>query len=139
MARPRKLTSREAFNRIFWDDRLDRAAFVIGYGDRVADRPREKPLATWDAEGDIPWNRVLYIRCGSMVVWSRTSPDLLASEDLPPTAWRTPPEAKAPPLPVPVPDVVSCPVFREDTAGWQPVETVPVANPATRLRVLTWN
>jgi uncharacterized protein (UPF0248 family) len=82
----RKLTSREAFNRVLWDARLNRAAFRIGYIDRVAGAVREQPLDAWS--GAIPWHRVVHIRCGAAIVWARDAPeDSLAGGLLPPEAW----------------------------------------------------
>jgi uncharacterized protein (UPF0248 family) len=82
-------TSREAYNRVIWDARLDRAAFTIGYRDSLAPRGiRETPLDAWDPNGDIPWHRISYLRCGGMVVWSREPPlDLLSDAELPAAAF----------------------------------------------------
>jgi uncharacterized protein (UPF0248 family) len=89
MARERKLTGREAYNRVFWDGRLNRHAFVIGFTDRLAPSGiGETPLPAWDVQGEIPWHRIQYIRCGGVTVWSRSEPeDRLASGDLPAEAW----------------------------------------------------
>jgi poly(A) polymerase len=86
---PKKRTGREAINRIIWDARLDPAAFVIGYGDRLAEGGvRETPLPAWQDGGEIPAHRLSYIRCGNVIVWSRgADSDLLADADLPAAAW----------------------------------------------------
>ena len=85
----RKRTGREAVNRIVWDDRLDPAAFVVGYVDRLASTGvRETPLPAWEDRGDVPAHRISFIRCGAVVVWSRgEAGDLLADAALPREAW----------------------------------------------------
>jgi uncharacterized protein (UPF0248 family) len=92
MSRDRKLTGREAFNRLFWDVRLDRGVFVIGCADRHAEGGlTEVPLLDWQPDGSIPWHRIAYIRCGPTLVWSRDQEvDRLASDDLPTEAWAVP-------------------------------------------------
>ncbi len=91
MGEARKRTGREAINRIIWDDRLDPSAFMVGYLDRRASEgTREKGLIEWQ-EGDIPSHRVLYIRCGDLLVWSRgESKDRLSDVDLPSECWAVP-------------------------------------------------
>ena len=81
--------SHEIYNRIVWDPRLDRDAFAIGYHDRMAEGGvREALVSEWDPEGDVPWHRIRYFRCGQTVVWDRERQiDLFAADDLPPEAW----------------------------------------------------
>lgn len=83
------MTGQEAFNRLFWDARLNRDVFVVGYTDRVVEGGvREVPLVRWDPKGNVPWHRLLYVRCGTEVVWHRDEAvDRLASDDLPAAAW----------------------------------------------------
>jgi 2'-5' RNA ligase/uncharacterized protein (UPF0248 family) len=93
--------SREIYNRVLWDARLDRGAFVIGYQDRHAPEGiQETPLVEWDPEGDVPWHRIRYFRCGETIVWDRDMHiDLFASDALPPDAWvegAAPPASQAP-------------------------------------------
>jgi uncharacterized protein (UPF0248 family) len=83
-------TITEVYNRIVWDNRLNRNLFVAGFHERVSDTMREKPLAQWDEWGDIPWHRVRYIRCGDVVVWDREERiDLISINKLPSFAWKS--------------------------------------------------
>jgi poly(A) polymerase len=82
-------TIAEVYNRIIWDTRLNRNLFIAGFHERVADGIREKPLAQWDDNSDIPWHRVRYIRCGETIVWDRDDRiDLISTDNLPATAWK---------------------------------------------------
>jgi uncharacterized protein (UPF0248 family) len=63
-------TSREVYDRIRWDPRIDPTRFVIGYESRLPE-PREVAFTAFVPDGDIPWHRVLYFREGSRVVWDR--------------------------------------------------------------------
>jgi poly(A) polymerase len=80
----------EVYNRIVWDARLDADAFVIGYRDRHApDGVLEMAASEWDPDGDVPWHRVRYFRCGETIVWDREQQiGLFAEEALPPEAWK---------------------------------------------------
>ncbi|WP_437962050.1 RNA repair domain-containing protein [Sorangium sp. So ce119] len=70
---PQKLrTSRQVYDQIRWDPRLDPAAFVIGYETRESGA-EEIGLPRFDPEGDIPWHRIRYIRQGTTTVWDRRS------------------------------------------------------------------
>src|SRR5688572_14334967 len=139
MARERKLTGREAFNRLFWDARVNRDAFVMGYTDRRAEGgTRETPLPRWDPQGLIPWHRLLYIRCGDLVVWSRNGEeDYLDSRDLPPEAWATPPveggESRADP------GVRARAVYQVVGQGWEAVASTGSPGSVPRLTIATWN
>jgi poly(A) polymerase len=83
-------TIAEVYNRIIWDGRLNRNLFIAGFHERISDRIREKPLVQWETNGDIPWHRVRYIRCGDVVVWDRERHlDLISSNQLPATAWKS--------------------------------------------------
>jgi len=78
-------TSREVYDQIRWDPRLDAAAFTIGY----ETRDEEIPLPSFDPEGEIPWHRIQFIRRGETVVWDRRlRTDLLAGKrrEPPPSA-----------------------------------------------------
>jgi len=86
MAR-KKLTSREAYNRILWDKRLDRGAFTLGISDRHAGI-EEMHFLDWNPCGDIPWHRIVWIKCGPTIVWARDQEeDALDSGRLPVRAW----------------------------------------------------
>src|SRR5262245_26116655 len=56
----------EIYNRIIWDKRLNKKAFIIGFTDRMSRTGlREKPLIEWNTSDiEIPWHRIQYIRCG---------------------------------------------------------------------------
>jgi poly(A) polymerase len=89
-------TIAEVYNRIIWDTRLNRNMFIAGFHERIADGIREKPLAQWDDNSDIPWHRVRYIRCGDVIVWDRDDRiDLISTDKLPPTAWKLDPAASS--------------------------------------------
>ncbi|MGL5064946.1 MAG: RNA repair domain-containing protein, partial [Microcoleus sp.] len=82
-------TSREIIDRLFWDVRLNRHVFVVGFQDRQsAGRFLEKSLVEWMNQSDIPEHRVRYIRCGDSIVWDRESRlDLVSAGQLPDAAW----------------------------------------------------
>ncbi|MBX7220075.1 MAG: RNA repair domain-containing protein [Blastocatellia bacterium] len=142
-------TSQEIYNRIVWDSRLDRTAFVMGYADRMTTSGlREKMLSDWDPTGDIPWHRVRYIRCGQTTVWDRDERlDLFATDALPPEAWASAshntvsetPKPKPPETDWPV-QVVSSPAFHcQEPVGWNANPEGSFRVVAGRLRVVTWN
>jgi 2'-5' RNA ligase/uncharacterized protein (UPF0248 family) len=79
-ARRKLRTSREIYDQIRWDPRLDSAAFVIGYETRDQGT-QEIALSSFDPEGEIPWHRIQYIRRGETTVWDRRHRiDLLAAK-----------------------------------------------------------
>ena len=72
-------TKQKVYERIRWDPGLDGSWFTIGYEDRARGL-QELPLLDFTPDGDIPWHRVRYIRCGDTVVWDRqTRGDVLDS------------------------------------------------------------
>ena len=89
-------TISEVYNRIIWDTRLNRNLFIAGFHERIADGIREKPLAQWDDNSDIPWHRVRYIRCGEKIVWDRDERiDLISTDNLPENAWKLDPHSSS--------------------------------------------
>ncbi len=83
-------TITEVYNRIIWDANLNRNMFIAGFHERVSDTIREKPLAQWDDNSDIPWHRVRYIRCHETIVWDRENRiDLISTNNLPEIAWKS--------------------------------------------------
>jgi poly(A) polymerase len=83
-------TVTEVYNRIVWDANLNRNMFIAGFHERISDTIREKPLAQWDDNSDIPWHRVRYIRCQETIVWDRENRiDLISTNQLPAIAWKT--------------------------------------------------
>ncbi|NUQ77231.1 MAG: DUF504 domain-containing protein [Polyangiaceae bacterium] len=63
-------TSREVYDQIRWDPRLDPSDFTIGYDTRDHGT-QEMPLPSFDPEGEIPWHRIQFIRRGQTTVWDR--------------------------------------------------------------------
>ena len=46
-------TIRKVYDHTFWDTRLDRNAFAIGYIERMSHEDiREKPFTEWSTDGD---------------------------------------------------------------------------------------
>jgi poly(A) polymerase len=133
MPREHRLTGQEAFNRLFWDARLNRDAFTVGYSDRVAEGGvREVPLTRWDPKGSVPSHRMLYIRCGTEVVWSREeSVDRLASDDLPAAAWLARPAEGASGLRPRA-------VYRHQGEHWE-VAAETTRSEVASFRLVTWN
>ncbi|WP_310481435.1 poly(A) polymerase [Chamaesiphon sp. VAR_48_metabat_403] len=83
-------TITEVYNRIIWDANLNRNMFIAGFHERISDTIREKPLAQWDDNSDIPWHRVRYIRCNETIVWDRENRiDLISTNNLPEIAWKS--------------------------------------------------
>ncbi len=83
-------TVTEVYNRIIWDANLNRNMFIAGFHERISDTIREKPLAQWDDNSDIPWHRVRYIRCNETIVWDRENRiDLVSTNQLPAIAWKS--------------------------------------------------
>ncbi|WP_086682749.1 poly(A) polymerase [Nostoc sp. T09] len=119
-------TSREVYDRIIWDVRLDSSAFVVGYQERLSSTGmREKPLAQWVTDGDIPWHRIRYIRCGDVIVWDREQHlDLISSGELPAAAWKTQTTENVEEKVVTVLDSTAIfnprLVYKYDIQGWQP-------------------
>jgi poly(A) polymerase len=86
----RMATINEVYNRIIWDANLNRNMFIAGFHERISETIREKPLAQWDDNSDIPWHRVRYIRCGETIVWDREHRiDLISTNSLPELAWKS--------------------------------------------------
>ncbi|MCJ8280840.1 MAG: RNA repair domain-containing protein [Rivularia sp. ALOHA_DT_140] len=88
--KPKMATSWEIYNRIIWDYRLDSSIFIIGFEDINSQSGiKEKALVSWNADGDIPWHRIRYIRCQDIMVWDREQHlDLISSGNLPDFAWK---------------------------------------------------
>src|SRR5262245_6707176 len=134
MSESRKLTGREAINRVLWDARLNQAAFTVGYADRVDKTVRELPLPRWT--GDIPSHRIVHLRCAGEIVWSRSAPtDHLADARLPGEAWAAPvgePSSAAESL-------RDLPVYRFRDGEWARIEPAPSTVECENLVVATWN
>lgn len=136
--------SHAIYSRILWDDALDKQHFWIGFTDRMsASGIREKYLLDWNPEGDIPWHRVVYIRCKEVKVWDRKNRvDLFKEQNLPTFAWLQTDNMFAP-------LVISngeaqfhfanrpCCAFVQNV--WSEWENLPTAVPCENLKIWTWN
>ncbi|HNJ40686.1 MAG TPA: RNA repair domain-containing protein, partial [Acidobacteriota bacterium] len=149
-SRTKLSTSREIISRILWDSRLNRAAFRVGYQDRLAPEGfREKTVDEWAVASDIPWHRVRFVRCGETRVWDReTHLDLFATDELPAAAWVEPPERISAPTsllisetPSANPDFacVSRPVFQNSHFEWNAISTEVNPVSVDRLKIITFN
>ncbi|MBV6625868.1 MAG: DUF504 domain-containing protein [Rivularia sp. (in: Bacteria)] len=143
--KPKMATSWEIYNRIIWDSRLDSDVFIAGFEDRVsASGMREKPLAHWAADGDIPWHRICYIRAQDIIVWDREQHlDLISSGHLPPFAWKkhqrneddkTISNIKEQPA-----TFNHKPVYKYEVDGWQPIENLLKSVKSNSLTVASFN
>jgi uncharacterized protein (UPF0248 family) len=69
-------TSTDVYNRLMWDDNIDRSDYMIGYEDRFVG-VMEMPLTSWKREVEdeafVPFHRVVHFRRMSdgVVVWNR--------------------------------------------------------------------
>lgn len=139
------VTSREAYDRIIWDARLDSKAFAIGYLDRSDfGGIREKPLLEWDTDGDIPWHRIRYIRCREVIIWDRDKHvDLLSTGQLPAAAWVTQSEVGAAIPPADNQNITSAfsarPVYNYSSQGWQPINQPSESVPLSALKIVSFN
>jgi poly(A) polymerase len=138
MSKPKLTPSHTICNRIQWDPRLNAGAFTVGYQERTTGTGiTEKPVPQWMSNKDIPWHRLRYIRCGDIIVWDREQQlDLLASGQLPPTAWKTTAGPNVPTFP-------SRLTYHYVAGQWQPIpiQTLSETTPAqlSQLRLFSWN
>ncbi len=144
-------TIREIYDRVLWDSRLDHRAFSLGFSDRISGNMREKPLSEWAVDGDIPWHRIRYVKCGETIVWDRDRLiDLFATGELPIAAWvvatenpesanqqqQIDPQQSHPTL---VKDFPTRYIYQYNRQNWQasnlPLESVTI----TRLKIVSFN
>ncbi|MBD1920305.1 DUF504 domain-containing protein [Microcoleus sp. FACHB-831] len=139
MSNQKMATSREVYNRILWDARLDRHAFTIGYLERTSEvKLRSKPLAEWEANGDIPWHRIRYISCGETIVWDRDRHlDLVSIGQLPAAAWTA--QLGEQDLPLIATPFSPKPIYRYGSQGWQPSDELPESVPSSALTIVSFN
>lgn len=136
-AKEKLATAVEIYNRICWDERLDKNAFAIGYIDRM--RPegfREKDLIDWQPEGDIPWHRIIYFKCAGERVWDRERRlDAFADDSLPAEAW-----AQEGVFAVALPVLwAQAPTYKYADGQWTEQPAPSIAPAPERLRVASWN
>ena len=72
------MTSREVYNRILWDPRIDQSHICVGYLDRFRGVV-EIPFLDQKLTRDVPWHRVVHYRYQERVVWNRDGVDHLDS------------------------------------------------------------
>lgn len=131
-------TSREVYDRIRWDPRLDPRAYTIGY-DAHAHGMKEVPLLSFVPGGDIPWHRVWYVRARGRIVWDRRTryDEVFAHHDA--SGERVAPSVRWPTVEYFAP----LQPHRFLNGAWTPRDpdaraTARTDDP-TPLRVLTWN
>ncbi len=134
-------TSREAYNRIVWDERLNASAFAIAYQDRMSGNVREKPLSEWTADGDIPWHRIRYIRCGEAIVWDRDAHlDLISTGQLPAAAFAPPSAAPAPAKKQEkLPEFEARSLYGYSPSGWVAIAPSPEPLKVGAMAIATFN
>lgn len=78
------MTSREAYNKIRWDQRLDAGKVRVGYQDRFAG-VLELSFFDQKLSRDVPWHRIVHFRYDGRIIWDRDGLDLFAEleEDRP--------------------------------------------------------
>jgi len=144
-------TIREVYDRILWDSRLDHRAFSLGFSDRISGNIREKPLSEWEVDGDIPWHRIRYVKCGETIVWDRDRLlDLFATGELPITAWvvaagneesENQKQQISPHLlpSISVTDFHTTPIYQYDRENWQPIDYSLESVTVTTLKIASFN
>ena len=126
MARDKLRTSREIFDQIRWDARLDDTRVLVGY-QAQGKGLEELPFREFVPDGEIPWHRIWYFRGPDGLLWDRKERiDRLQSLPAEPVL---PLRSSLTPLPS----------FRFEEGVWVVVETPAAASELTTFRVLTWN
>jgi poly(A) polymerase len=131
----------EIYNRIIWDERLNSSTFIAAYTERMSSNGmREKPLAQWATDGDIPWHRIRYIRCEDTIVWDREKHiDLISTGQLPHTAWKSNATQTNIYSLGEAPIFNPRPVYKYNTQGWIANEDILKDTKTTTLTVATFN
>ena len=140
--KPKMATSWEIYNRIIWDSRLDSSVFIAGFKDRVSTSEfREKPLAHWAADGDIPWHRIRYIRCQDIIVWDREQHlDLISTGHLPAYAWKINHADESLINSEEKSAIFSQkPVYKYEVDDWQSVENFSISVKSSYLTIASFN
>lgn len=63
-------TSREVYDQIRWDQRLDPRRIIIGYETRW-EGMQEISFPAFTPDTDIPWHRIWYFRDHDQMLWDR--------------------------------------------------------------------
>ena len=144
-------TIREVYDRILWDNRLDHRAFSLGFSDRISGNIREKRLSEWVVDGDIPWHRIRYVKCGETIVWNRDRPiDLFTTGELPVAAWvvatgneesENQKQQISPHLspPTVVTNFHTRPIYQYDLQNWQAIDNPLESVTVTTLKIASFN
>lgn len=145
MTRKKLRTSREVYDQLRWDPRLDARSVIIGYDSR-RDGMQEMALADFEPGGDIPWHRIWYFRNERERLWDREQRlDRLVG---PGSVLDTAPEPSPPPkrqakvVETPGSELTPLPVYRFDAAAreWTVASgPVPERAPPSALTVVTYN
>jgi poly(A) polymerase len=72
------VTSREAYNKIRWDDRFDASRVKVGYQDRFQG-VLEIGFNDQKLSRDVPWHRIVHFRYDSQIIWDRQGTDIFDS------------------------------------------------------------
>lgn len=140
-AKQKMATSRDVYNRIIWDERLNPNVFTIGFVDRFSSEGiREKPLTAWQTiEKDVPWHRIRYIRCLEVVVWDRDQQlDLFATEHLPDFAWKKEADNSLENSHQ-APKFTTRAIYQNVNQNWRPHNQSLISTKLTTLTVVTFN
>jgi poly(A) polymerase len=144
-------TIREVYDRILWDSRLDHRAFSFGFSDRISGNIREKHLSEWVVDGDIPWHRIRYVKCGETIVWDRDRlVDLFTTGELPNTAWAVATgneesEHQQQPIyphlspPAFVHHFPARPIYQYNRENWQAIDISLESITVTTLKIVSFN
>jgi poly(A) polymerase len=139
-------TSREVYDQVRWDPRLDARRIVMGYESR-RDGMQEIACPDFVPGGDIPWHRIWYFRDDKQVLWDRRQRiDRLVGPGALPAASAEPlaippegPHAGEETHGIPLSPLS---VHRFDARGqkWVPLSgPVPDREPPAALTVVTYN
>lgn len=113
------MTSREVYNRILWDPRIEQSHISVGYLDRFRGVV-ELSFLDQKLTRDVPWHRVVHFRYKEKVVWDRDGVDHLDSLALSPEF-----------------SPASC--FRWNGEDWQAVSDDCHGLPTRELKLLSLN
>lgn len=141
LSKAKMLPSHEIYNRIIWDNRLNPKVFTFGYVDRLTTAGiKEIALVDWDANGDIPWHRIRYIRCLNTIVWDRDQHiDFFSSDELPDEAWKSKQIQTETLSDLSLPIFSPQPIYQCNLVGWQSFHQARENTLINGLRIVTFN